>query len=174
MDENTERDVLVHVLLPTLVMELDSGLRDADAMDAKTGGALALAFAAIGLVVTVHQSLNALWVVPVIVLGVSASFLLVGIWPRSFQLGPHGLAFYNQARYARRTTVMAAQQMVGDLAESIDFNGSIQQQKARLFRFGFVLLLVGLVGCVLVAGFRPGNQKGATGHVKAQVILGNG
>jgi len=167
-DSDTERDVLVHVLLPTLVVELDSGLRDADALDAKIGGALALAFAAIGLLVTIHNSLSSRWVAPAMTLGIAVIVLLYCIWPRKYHLGPDGLAFYTDTREARRSPVQAAQQMAGDLIDAIRFNHGLQHRKARAFKIGLSLVLLGLVGCVLVAGFRDGAKKGAIRHAQAQ------
>jgi hypothetical protein len=127
---------------------LGGQLHDADALDAKALGILGADAAAIGVLVAVHAAINSLWWIPTLALGVAGTFLLATIWPREYDIGPDPHAFYEQ--FGAAPFADAQRQMLADLLAATDRNEAKSPRKSTLLVVGFVILLLGLGGAVLV------------------------
>jgi hypothetical protein len=143
-----ERAIL-HMLLPRAQGRIDGQLRDSDALDSKALGVLALDAAAIALLVAVREALGHLWWIPSLALGLAGVFLLAAVWPRHFDLGPDTRAFYERMRTS--TELVALRQMLAELLAAIEENDARTPDKGRLFKVGFALVVIGLLGALAVA-----------------------
>ena len=148
----SDEQAILDMLVPRAQARIDGQLRDGDALDTKTLGVLGLDTAAVALLVAVRDSLNALWWIPAGVLGVTGVLLLAAIWPRTFDLGPDPREFYEVMGTSSR--VVATRQMLSELLKAVDENDRQLPGKNRLFKFGFTLLVVALMGSLTVAFVR--------------------
>jgi hypothetical protein len=133
---------------------IEGQLRDSDALDAKALGILGVTAAAIALMVAVRDSINQWWWIPTAALGIAAVLLLAAIWPRTFDLGPDIRRFYEVMGGTTRIT--ASRQMLSELLAAIDQNDKQLPGKRRLFKTGFSVLVVALLGSLIVALVGPG------------------
>jgi hypothetical protein len=140
---------ILDLLVPRAQTRIDGQLRDGDALDAKALGFLGVDAAAIALMVAVRNEVNELWWVPTGVLGSAAVFLLAAVWPRSFDVGPDTRRFYETM--GGSTRLDATRQMLSELLAAVDANDKQVPAKRRLFKAGFTLLVIGLLGALAVA-----------------------
>jgi hypothetical protein len=140
---------LLTMLVGRAQARLDGQLLDSDALDTKALGVLAVDAAAIALMVAVRADLAQLWWVPTATLGVAGVLLLATIWPRKFDVGPDTRTFYEEM--TGNTRIDAASQMLSELLAAIDRNDKQIPAKNQLFKIAFTVLLVGLLGCLVVA-----------------------
>ena len=145
----SDEQAILDMLVPRAQARIDGQLRDGDALDTKALGVLGVDTAAVALLVAVRDSLNALWWIPTGALGVTGVLLLAAIWPRTFDLGPDPRKFYEAMGASTRVT--ATRQMLSELLEAVDENDRQLPGKSRLFKIGFALLVVALLGSLTVA-----------------------
>ena len=143
-DEKAEEQILLQVVIPISVSQLHSSLRDVDAADSKLFGGLTVTAAALGTLITAHDSLNRFWWLAALWFGVAAAFFVYGIWPGEYDLGPDLDVLLK--RYGGRPPLIAARQAAGAL--DVSFKNNLNPRKIHAFRRGLVLLLVGLLGCI--------------------------
>ena len=140
---------LLNMLSARAQARLDGQLLDSDALDTKALGVLAVDAAAVALMVAARNDVAQLWWAPTAALGTAGTVLLVTIWPRKFDVGPDTRTFYEEMTGSMR--IHAASQMLSELLVAIDRNDKQILAKHRLFRIAFLVLLVGLLGCLVVA-----------------------
>ena len=75
--------------------------------------------------------------------------LLLVVYPVTLDDGPRWSAWYEA--FGGGAAVDVGRRMVVDLTQSIDRNAATTTRNGRIFKCGFVLMLVGLAGCVAVA-----------------------
>src|SRR6266516_4087518 len=147
--QESDELAILDMLVPRAQARIDGQLRDGDALDTKTLGVLGLDTAAVALLVAVRDALNALWWIPAGALGVTGVLLLAAIWPRTFDLGPDPRKFYEEM--GGGTRLAATRQMLSELLAAADENDRQLPAKSRLFKIGFALLVVALLGSLTVA-----------------------
>jgi hypothetical protein len=118
-------------------------------MDSKALGLLGLDAAAIALMTAVRYDLLSLWWLPTTVLGLAGALLLAALWPRRFDLGPDTRRFYETMGASSRLD--AGRQMLTELLVAVDGNDVRLPPKVKLFKSGFALLVIGLLGSLTVA-----------------------
>lgn len=151
--ETEEWALLDEIVIPVALSRFDRGSGDADSIDTKALGVLAVAAAAIGVLVAVHDGINHDWPVAAIVMGVSGLLLVVAIWPRRWDFGPDLQDFYEEMSGA--PPVEASQQMLAELLASIDRNDTANRSKFGFYQAGLMVFVAGLVVCVPIALVRP-------------------
>jgi hypothetical protein len=145
----SDEQAVLDMLVPRAQARIDGQLRDGDALDTKALGVLGVDTAAVALLVAVRDSLNPLWWIPAGGLAVTGILLLAAIWPRTFDLGPDPRNFYEEM--GASTRLVATRQMLSELLAAVDENDGQLPAKSRLFKIGFALLLVALLGALTVA-----------------------
>jgi len=145
----SDEQAVLDMLVPRAQARIDGQLRDGDALDTKALGVLGVDTAPVALLVAVRDSLNALWWIPTGGLGVTGILLLAAIWPRTFDLGPDPRKFYEEM--GGGTRLAATRQMLSELLAAADENDRQLPAKSRLFKIGFALLVVALLGSLTVA-----------------------
>jgi hypothetical protein len=144
-----DEQAILDMLIPRAQGRIDTQLRDSDALDSKALGMLGVTAAAVALMVAVRNDVHPSWWVPSAVLGVAGLSLLAAIWPRRFDVGPDPRKFYEAM--ATSTRLDASRQMLSELLATIEENDRHQPGKNRLFKAGFAVLVVALLGCLGVA-----------------------
>jgi len=129
--------------------QLDAQLAGDDAVDLKALGVLGADAAAIGVLVAAHTALNSLWWIPMTALAVAAILLLVVVWPVRLEQGPRWDVFYET--FGNAEPIDVGRQMLSDLTEATALNATRMRRTGLVYKAGFVVLLLGLVGCA-VAG----------------------
>jgi hypothetical protein len=126
--------------------ELSAELASADSDDVKSLGFLAVDLAAIALIVSVRHDLDRYWYWVAVGLGLSATLLLVALWPRLYTTGPDPMAFYEddtaEARDAQHVAVLA----IAGLSAARQHNESVRRHKGRWYTAGLVTSIVTVVG----------------------------
>jgi hypothetical protein len=151
--EDEEERVLNDVLLPVALSRFDGASGDADSIDTKSLGVLALAAAAIAVLVAVHDGINRHWPIGALSMAAAGVLLVFAIWPRSWDFGPNLEAFYSEMSGAPR--VEASRQMLSELLASVDKNDMTNAGKFRWYRAGLAVFVLALVVCVPIALVRP-------------------
>jgi len=128
--------------------QLDAQLAADDAVDLKALGVLGADAAALGVLVAAHSSLNPFWWVPMAVLSAAGLVLLVVVYPVKLDSGPRWTAWYEE--FGGGTAADAGRQMLVDLTATIDANGRKMRRNGLIFKIGFGLMLLGLIGCAVV------------------------
>jgi hypothetical protein len=144
-----DEQAILDMLIPRAQGRIDTQLRDSDALDSKALGMLGVTAAAVALMVAVRHDVHPSWWAPSSVLGIAGIALLAAIWPRRFDVGPDPRKFYEAM--ATSTRLEASRQMLSELLATIDENDRHQPAKNRLFKAGFAVLVVALLGCLAVA-----------------------
>jgi hypothetical protein len=144
----TDEATVVTTVLERAQAQLDTQLQSDDAMDLKALGVLGADAVGIGVLVAANADL-AFWWVPTIVLGLAATLLLWVVWPLDLNDGPEWGAWYEQ--FGGGTPVDVGRQMLADLTQAVAVNGAKTRYKGYVFRLGFVILLLGLAGSIVVA-----------------------
>jgi hypothetical protein len=108
--------------------------------------------AALGVVIATHPSLNAFWWIPVIPLTAAAFMLLWAVRPRGFDEGPDMRDFFT--KFGGLDYEPFALQLLGDLLAAVEWNKTINTQKARTFKPAFVVFVIGLFGSFVVGVLR--------------------
>jgi hypothetical protein len=152
--QEADEQGILDMLIPRAQARIDGQLHDSDALDAKALGILGVTAAAIGLMVAVRHDLNRVWWIPTAALGIAAVLLLAAVWPRTFDVGPDTRRFYEVM--GGSTRLAASRQMLSELLAAIDQNDKELPGKRRLFKVGFALLVVALLGSLTVALVEPG------------------
>lgn len=147
--EPSDQQAVLDMLVPRAQARIDEQLRGNDALDAKTFGVLGVDAAAIALLVAVHGELDRLWWLPAGVLAIGGVLLLAVVWPRTFDVGPDTRTFYETM--GASTRLEASRQMLAELLDAGDRNDRQGPWKPLLFKAGFALLVLGLLGSVPVA-----------------------
>jgi hypothetical protein len=137
------------LLVPRAQARIDGQLRDTDALAAKALGVLGVDVAAIALMVAVRDDVASLWWMPTAALGVAGVTLLAAVWPQRLDIGPDTRRFYETM--GASTRLDATRQMLSELLAAIEENDRRLPGKARLFKAGFALLIVALLGSLAVS-----------------------
>ena len=149
LGQASDEQAIVDMLIPRAQSRIDAQLRDSDSLDAKALGVLGVTAAGIALMVAVRRSVNEVWWFPTGALGVAGVLLLASIWPRTFDVGPDPRRFYEAM--VTSTRLAASRQMLSELLAAVDVNDRHLPGKNRLFKAGFGVLVVALLGCLGVA-----------------------
>jgi hypothetical protein len=149
MPSESDQQAIVDMLVPRAQARVDGQLRDSDAIDAKALGVLGVDAAAIALLVAVRSDLHATWWIPVSGLGAAGILLLAAVWPRTFDVGPDTRRFYETMASSSRLD--ASRQMLAELLAAVDGNDKQLPPKAWLFKGGFAILVLALLGSLPVA-----------------------
>jgi hypothetical protein len=144
-----DEQAILELLVPRAQSRLDGQLGDSDAMDSKALGLLGVDAAAIALMTAVRHDVASLWWLPTTVLGLAGALLLAAVWPRRFDLGPDTRRFYETM--GASSQLEASRQMLTELLVAIDGNDVRLPAKAKLFKSGFALLVIALLGSLAVA-----------------------
>jgi len=144
-----DEQAILDMLVPRAQARIDGQLLDSDALDTKALGVLGVDAAAVALMVAVRSDLASLWWIPAAALGLAGILLLAAVWPRTFDLGPDTRQFYETM--GAGTRLDASRQMLAELLAAIDANEKRLPEKKRLFKTGFRLLVVAILGSLAVA-----------------------
>jgi hypothetical protein len=144
-----DEQAILDLLIPRAQSRLDGQFGDGDAMDSKALGLLGLDAAAIALMTAVRHDLASLWWLPTTALGLAGALLLAAVWPRRFDLGPDTRRFYETMGMSSR--LEASRQMLTELLVAVEENDLRLPAKAKLFKSGFALLVIALLGSLTVA-----------------------
>jgi hypothetical protein len=150
-DDQANLDLLVD----TARDRLGRGLDDADALDAKALGFLALSGAGIALLVATHESLNRFWWIPTAGFAAAAGLLICASWPRGFDEGPALEWLYDRWVGTGVVAEDASRAMLSELLKSLTYNGRIFGQKAFYLYLGMIALVLSSVGSLPIALIRP-------------------
>jgi hypothetical protein len=142
-----DEDDVLRLIVERAQAQLASQFRDADALDVKALGVLAIDGVALGVLIAAHDLLNRYWWAPAAALGLAGGFLLLAVWPRRLDEGPNWRIFYEQ--FGGGTVAEVGRQMLSELLTAIDEN-RVKRVKGLLFKIGFVLLSLGLAGSLVV------------------------
>ena len=145
----SDEQAILDMLTPRAQSRIDAQLRDSDSLDGKALGVLGVTAAAIALMVAVRAAVNEVWWLPTAGLGAAGVLLLASVWPRTFDLGPDPRRFYEAM--ATSTRLVASRQMLSELLAAVDANDRHLPAKNRLFKAGFGVLVVSLLGSLGVA-----------------------
>jgi hypothetical protein len=145
----SDAQAILDMLVPRAQARIDGQLRDNDALDAKALGFLGVDAAAIALMVAVRDALNEMWWIPTSALGCAAAILLAAVWPQRFDVGPDTRRFYETM--GGSTRLAATRQMLSELLAAVDVNDQRILRKRLLFKAGFTVLVVSLIGALTVA-----------------------
>jgi len=145
----TDEQAILHMLIPGARARIDGQLSDGDAVDSKALGILGVDAGAVALLVAVRSDLLSLWWLPAAALGVAGILLLAAVWPRTFDVGPDTRTFYETM--GASTRLAASRQMLAELLAAIDVNETRLPGKKRLFKAGFRLLVIAIIGALAVA-----------------------
>ena len=144
----SDADAIVRMVVDRAQSQLDAQLLADDAVDLKALGVLAADATAVGVLVAAHSTLNPSWWVPMVVLSIAALVLLVVVYPIELDDGPRWAEWYET--FGGGTVYDVGRQMIADLTAAIDGNSQQMTRNGRVFKVGFVLRILGLVGCVVV------------------------
>jgi hypothetical protein len=154
-----EYEVLVDVILPVALSRFSDTFSDWDALDSKAMGILALDAGVIGLLITVHRTLNDLWLVPAAILVAAGILMIAALWPRGTNYGPGLFDFHATMGKEEGEPLGAAREMLRELADADAENVTTYGGKTSWFWIGLLVMLLGLIGCIPVALFRPGYSQ---------------
>ncbi len=146
--------VLRDLAVPEARERFYSVMNEWTALDTKALGILAVDAAAIGVLATVHSSVNHLWWLPAAGFSVAGALLIGVVWVRGIALGPDLLDFHHKMR--NDPPLHAAREMLNDLVTATDENDSTVNGKTSLFWWALASLAVSLIGCLPITLFRPG------------------
>jgi len=149
----------VNLLVSSAEDRLQRQLAEADAIDAKARGVLALAVAAIALLVATHNSINRFWWIPTVGLAVASALLMLSVRPRRFDVGPDLRWLYDHWSRQQTSAADAAREMLSELLLSLANNLSPMRRKEVYFKLGFAVLVLSLLGSIPVALVRPSSDS---------------
>lgn len=131
--------------------QLDAQLQADDAMDLKALGILGANAAVIAALVATHSAVPYWWTAAII-LGAGGVLLLWVVWPDDIDDGPEWAEWYEL--FGGGAPDEIARQMLVDLVSARRSNSKVQVTKGKRFKRGFLLTLIGLAACTIVALFR--------------------
>jgi hypothetical protein len=147
--EPEEQQGLLDMLIEHTRALLAVQLQDGDEVTTKALGVLALDASALALLIAVRTDLITYWVLPAIGFGLAGGFLLATVTPRKFDTGPSPRDFYDQ--FGGESQLVASRHMFVELVNALEKNNDPLGRKNDLFRSGFAIFVVALVGAVVVA-----------------------
>lgn len=145
----SDADEVVRLVVERAQSQLDAQLAADDAEDLKALGVLAADAAAFGVLVAAHASLNPYWWVPLSVLGLAGMALLIVVYPLKLKIGPRWSDWY--AAFGGGSFGDVGRQMLVDITAAIDANGQAMKRNGRIFKLGFVLMLLGSLDALSLA-----------------------
>jgi hypothetical protein len=144
-----DEQAVLDLVLPRAQARIDSQLGDSTALDSKALGVLGIDAAAIALMVAARDEFSGWWALPAFALGAAGVLLLAAVWPRELDAGPDPRSFYEAM--ATGTRLEATRKMLAELLAAAEANRGRVTGKRRLFKAGFALLVVALLGALAVA-----------------------
>jgi hypothetical protein len=148
-----EYRALADLIVPAAQQRLVVGLQDWDAIDTKALGVLATAVALAALA-ALHHTLNALWWLPAVGLGIACLLLAAVIWPYDVESAPDLLELHDEMR--NDGALRTARELLSDLTAAADGNDSPLDRKITLFGYALIVLGVSLAACLPILIIRPG------------------
>lgn len=152
-DPETERQVLVDLIVPAAHAQFDQALNRWSALDAKAFGLLGVIVAVIGGLAAVHDSVSAAWWAPAAGAAVAGTFFVHTIWQREVIFGPDLIDFHDEMR--AEGALQAARLMVVSLSDATESVEEGYVDKAWSFQVGLATLAISLLGCLPVLLIRP-------------------
>jgi hypothetical protein len=124
-------------------------VQDVDELATKALGVLGFGGLVLALLVGARDDLRPYWWVPAVLLIVASVLLLATVWPQQeLDSGPDPGPFYE--RFGAETRLVASEQMLAHLVSAFDDNAPKVARRTGLFNAGFVFLLFGLIGSLVV------------------------
>jgi hypothetical protein len=142
-----ETEQVLEMVIAQARARLASQLRGSDSLDIKALGVLAADAAALGVLIAAHDAINPRWWIAALFLSAGGFLLLIAVWPRKLDEGPNLRAFY--LLFGGGTAEAAGRQMLSELLTAIEGNDK-KTGKSGLFKFGFSIMVIGLIGCAIV------------------------
>jgi hypothetical protein len=128
---------------------LDRQFDDNDALDAKALGVLGADAAGVGVLVAVHDAISKYWPVPAFALAASAVLLLYLLYPRDLDSGPNWRQYFE--KFGGAEPLEAGLQMLSELLVAVEANNAKAPMKSTMFKAGFIVMGLGLLGALVVA-----------------------
>lgn len=145
-DQQAVLDVLV---IPRARALLDAQVQDVDELATKALGVLGFAGLVLALLIGARDDLSSYWWIPAIVLAAASVFLLATVWPQQeLDSGPDPGPFYE--RFGAEPRLAATEQMLAHLDAAFDENAPKVAQRTRFFNLGFMFLVFGLLGSLVI------------------------
>ncbi|HEY3921995.1 MAG TPA: hypothetical protein VGL76_07755 [Gaiellaceae bacterium] len=149
----SDAEDLIRLVVDRVQGQINAQLAADDAVDLKALGVLAADAAAVGVLVASRPSLNPFWWAPMVVLALAGLVLLFVVYPVELETGPRWTQWY--ATFGGSAFADAGRQMLVDLTDVLEKNKRVTRRNGIVFKAGFVTMLVGLIGCVIVGLDRP-------------------
>lgn len=140
---------VVELVVEQATARIENQFRNVDALDVKALGVLAADAGALGVLVATHDQLDSLWWLPACGLAAAGLLLLLCVRPRSLDEGPNLREFFET--FGGDPYPKVGLQMLGELLAALETNEKRMPFKGQVFRVGFLILVLSLIGSFVVA-----------------------
>ncbi|HEY8777360.1 MAG TPA: hypothetical protein VIM33_12895 [Gaiellaceae bacterium] len=142
-----DAEEVLQMVIAQAQARLASQFRLSDSLDVKALGVLAADAAALGVLIAAHDAINPHWWIAALILSVGGVLLLIAVWPRELDEGPNLREFYRN--FGGGTAEYVGRQLLSELLAAIEGNNR-KKGKSGLFKLGFAIMVIGLIGCAIV------------------------
>jgi hypothetical protein len=144
-----DEQAIIDMLVEQATAQIAGQRQDADALDAKALGLLAVTAIAVAAMLSAANSLNYWWV-PCIFFGLGGVILGSVAWPRKFNAGPELVPLFERIGSGSRSA--GSKLLLAQLLKSIQENETAPREKADDMKTGAAVVIAGfLVAIVVVA-----------------------